>query len=258
MKLAGRVGIVTGASRGMGRHFVAALVEAGAIVGCLARPSDELEALQTEYGERVVILPCDITDPTVVTAHVTAVVDRFGALNFLVNNAAIFHPFRLENATDSQVEQHVAINLLGPAWCMRAAIPHLRQSKGHLVSISSESVRMPYPFLSLYAATKAGLETLTAAMREELREDGIRVTTLRSGAVAGGTGARDWDPAARDAFFATITLTGHGAFAGTPADPASMAQALVEILALPADINVDLVEIRAAASGHPTPDRPAT
>jgi hypothetical protein len=55
----------------------------------------------------------------------------------------------------------------------------------------------------------------------------------------------------RDAFFATITRTGHAAFAGTPADPASMARALVDLLALPRDINVDLVEIRAAAVGSP-------
>ncbi|MFZ4745926.1 MAG: SDR family oxidoreductase [Sphingomonas sp.] len=251
MKLNGKVGIVTGASRGMGRHFITALVAAGARVGCLARESDDLEALGVEFGNAVLLLPGSVSDPTAVTAHIAAVVARFGRLDFFVNNAAIFHPFRLEDATDKQVEDHVAINLLGPAWCMRAAIPHLRRTKGHLVSISSESVRMPYPFLSVYAASKAGLETLTAAMREELREDGIRVTTLRSGAVAGGTGGRDWDPAVRDDFFATITRTGHSAFAGTPADPASMARALVDLLALPADINVDLVEIRAAAPGHP-------
>jgi NAD(P)-dependent dehydrogenase (short-subunit alcohol dehydrogenase family) len=251
MKLAGKVGIVTGASRGMGRHFVAALVAAGARVGCLARESDELASLATEFGEKVMLLAGSVTDAALVNGHVAVVVARFGKLDFLVNNAAIFHPFRLEDASDAQVEQHIAINLIGPAWCMRAAIPHLRRTKGNLVAISSESVRMPYPFLGIYAATKAGLETLTAAMRDELRADGIRVTTLRSGAVAGGSGDKDWDPLVRDAFFGTSARTGHAAFAGTPADPASMARALVDLLALPPDINVDLIEIRAAAAENP-------
>lgn len=250
--LDGKAGIVTGGSRGMGRHFVAALVGGGARVACLARPSPDMDEMVAEFGAAVLPLPCDVEDAVQVNAQVAAAAADFGRLDFVVNNAAIFHPFKLEDADAVQVEAHVGINLLGPIWVMRAAIPHLRATKGHLVSISSESVRMPFPYLSVYAATKAGLETLTAAMREELREDGIRVTTLRSGAVAGGSGGQDWDPVVREAFFATITRTGHAAFAGASADPASMAKALLNILTLPADINIDLVEVRAMAAGTPT------
>ena len=110
---------------------------------------------------------------------------------------------------------------------------------------------MPYPFLSVYAATKGGLETLMAAMREELREDGIRVTTLRAGAVDGGTGGKDWDPVVKQRFFETIIRTGHAAFSGQPASPESMAEALVRILSMSSDINIDMIEVRAANMGSP-------
>lgn len=246
--LEGRKGIVTGASRGMGRHFVASLVAQGARVACLARPSSELDSLGAEFGEAVIPISCDVADPASVNAAVAEAAAGLGGLDFLVNNAAIFHPFRLEDARDEQVMQHLAVNLAGPAWCMRAAIPHLRASKGQVVSISSESVRMPFPFLSIYAATKAGLETLSAAMRDELREDGVRVTVLRSGSVEGGTGGKDWDPDVTQAFYQTITRTGHAAFTGKAASPQSMADALLSVLCLPADINIDLIEVRAAAA----------
>ena len=247
----GKVGIVTGASRGMGSHFVSALVDQGARVAAFARPSADLEALVSRYGDAVLAVPCDVRDTAQVNAATAKTFDHFGAIDFLVNNAAIFHPFKLEEASNAQVSDHIAMNLAGPIWCTRAAIPHLRKSKGHIVSISSESVRMPYPFLSVYAATKGGLETLMAAMREELREDGIRVTTLRAGAVDGGTGGKDWDPVVKQRFFETITRTGHAAFSGQPASPESMAEALVRILSMSSDINIDMIEVRAANVGSP-------
>jgi len=251
--LQGRAGIVTGASRGMGVHFVDALVAQGARIAALARPSADLDALAARHGDRVAVFPCDVSQPQDVAGAVRDAADTLGRLDFLVNNAAIFHPFRLEEATDADITGHIGVNLAGPMWCMRAAIPHLRRTRGQIVSISSESVRMPYPFLGVYAATKAGLEGLSAAMREELREDGIRVTILRSGAVEGGTGGRDWDPAVRDRFFETIVRTGHAAFSGQPAKPRSMAEALVRLLTLPEDINVDIIEVRAANVGSPAP-----
>lgn len=246
--LHGRKGIVTGASRGMGRHFVASLVGRGARVACLARPSAELDSMAEEFGDAALPISCDVADPDSVNRAVAEAAETLGGLDFLVNNAAIFHPFRLEDGRDEQVKDHLAINLAGPAWCMRAVIPHLRASKGQIVSVSSESVRMPFPFLSIYAATKAGLETLSAAMRDELREDGIRVTVLRSGSVEGGTGGKDWDPDVTQAFYQTITRTGHAAFTGKAASPQSMADALISILSLPADINIDMIEVRAASA----------
>jgi len=249
--LAGKCGIVTGGSRGMGRHFIAALVQAGARVACLARQSPELDTLTAEFGHSVVAIPCDVGTAADVDGATEKAAADFGRIDFLVNNAAICHPFRLEDATPQQVENHLAVNLAGPIWCMRAAIPHLRRSRGHIVSISSESVRMPFPYLSVYAATKAGLEAVSAAMRDELREDGIRVTLLRSGSVAGGTLGREWDPGISAAFYATIQRTGHASFTGDFASPQSMAKALIAALSLPHDVNVDFMEVRATAPARP-------
>jgi NAD(P)-dependent dehydrogenase (short-subunit alcohol dehydrogenase family) len=250
-RLDGKVALVTGASKGMGRHFVAALVSEGMRVACLARPSPELDSLDGEHGEAVLVLPCDISDPAAVNAAVAATVERFGRLDVVVNNAAMFHPFAFEAGSDEMIRAHVELNLLGVAWITRAAIPHLRASQGQIVSVSSESVHMPFPMLALYAATKAAVETLSAGLRDELRSDGIRVSVLRSGTVSGGRGGDSWSDETRASFFAKIVATGHAAMAGASASPESMAEGLVAVLSLPRDVSADVIELRAARAGMP-------
>jgi NAD(P)-dependent dehydrogenase (short-subunit alcohol dehydrogenase family) len=248
--LDGKVAIVTGASKGMGSHFVDALVAAGARVACLARASAELDAVAARHGDKAAAFACDVARVDEVDAAVATAAVRFGRIDILVNNAAIFHPFLLEESTPQQVERHIGVNLLGPIWCIRASIPHLRASKGQIVTISSESVRMPFPFLTVYAATKGAVETLSQGLRDELREHDIRVTVLRSGSVAGGTGGAEWDPVIAARFFETIQRTGHAAFTGDMAEPQSMAAALVAVLSLPPDVNVDLIEARSAFAAN--------
>jgi NADP-dependent 3-hydroxy acid dehydrogenase YdfG len=250
-QLADKVAVVTGASKGMGRHFVGALVEAGSRVACLARPSPELQSLATEFGKNVLILPCDISEPADVSAAFERAAGHFGRIDVLVNNAAIYHPFAFDEASDAIIRQHIDVNVLGLAWATRAGIPHLRQTQGQIVNISSESVRLPFPMLALYAATKAAVETLSEGLREELRSDGIRVSVLRSGSVSGGSGGESWSDETKQKFFRKIVQTGHAAMSGAPATPQSMAQALVAILALPRDVSVDLIELRAAQTGMP-------
>ncbi|MDB5715717.1 MAG: family oxidoreductase [Sphingomonadales bacterium] len=250
MTLAGKVAVVTGASKGMGSHFVDALVAAGARVACLARASSELDAVVARHGDKAAGFACDVSSVTQVDAAIAAAVAHFGAIDILVNNAAIFHPFLLEESTPEQVERHIGVNLLGPIWCIRACTPHLRASKGQIVTISSESVRMPFPFLTIYAATKAAVETLSQGLRDELREHEIRVTVLRSGSVAGGTGGADWDQEVAQRFFETIQRTGHAAFTGDYTEPQTMAATLVAVLSLPRDVNIDLIEARSAYAAN--------
>ena len=251
--LSDKVVIVTGGSKGMGRHFVDALSEQGAKVACFARPSTEQSAVRALNNPDILAVDCDVSSSSQADAAMAQTLAHFGHLDALVNNAGFFSPFLIENAEDRAVEQHVSVNLLGPIWLTRAAIPHLRSSQGQIVSVSSESVRMPFPYLSVYAATKAALETFGAAMRDELREYGIRVTTLRSGSVSGSTGNQNWDPKVAQEFMETIMRTGHAQFSGAPSTPESMAEALVSVLSLPVDINIDLIEVRSAAAGTPGP-----
>tara|TARA_R110001599_G_scaffold88152_1_gene234435 strand:- start:4888 stop:5808 length:921 start_codon:yes stop_codon:yes gene_type:complete len=249
--LAGKVAILSGASKGMGRHFVAAMVEAGMRVACLARPSAELFSLAQEHGDAVLVLPCDVTAPDAVSAAVSQTVAHFGRLDIVVANAAIFHPFAFDEGNDEIIRNHVDVNILGVAWLIRAVIPHLRDTKGQIIAISSESVRMPFPMLALYAATKAAVETLCNGLREELRSDDIRVTILRSGSVRGGSGGDSWSEETRAAFFKKIVETGHASMSGDAAMPESMAEALLATIGLPPDIGVDLIEVRAARVGVP-------
>lgn len=249
--LEGKIAIVTGGSKGMGRHFVEALANAGAKVACFARNSPELRSLCTQFGDAVLPVVCDVSAADQVNAAVATTIAKFGRLDIVVNNAAIFHPFAIETATDEQVNRHIGLNINGVIWMARAAIPHLRKTQGQIVSISSESVRHPFPMLSVYAATKIAVETFSEALRDELRSEQIRVSILRSGSVAGSSGSAEWPDGAGEAFFRKILETGHAHMAGEAASPQSMAKALLAIVTLPPDLNADLIEVRAARAGVP-------
>jgi NADP-dependent 3-hydroxy acid dehydrogenase YdfG len=251
MELRGKVAVVTGASKGMGRHFVGALVREGMKVAALARPSDALAGLSAEFGEAVHPVPCDVADPGQVNAAVAEVVRDLGRIDLVVNNAAVFFPFEFEQASDEDVRRHVDINVLGPIWMIRAAIPHLRATKGQVVTISSESVKEPAPLLALYAATKAAVEVLSDGLRSELRGDGIRVTVLRSGSVKGSSGSENWSPEGTQAFYRKIVETGFAQRTGEGAEPESMAAALVAAVSLPRDVSVDEIVVRSARAGIP-------
>lgn len=245
LPLDGRIAVVTGASRGMGAIIAEALARAGARVAALARPSAALDAFAAAHPG-MLVRPCDVSAPAEVDGAFAAVAARLGPPDILINNAALCLLHRIEEANDEDVRREVETNLLGPLWCARAAIPYMRSvGRGDIVNISSESVRLPFPYLSLYAATKAGLETLSEGLRSELRADGIRVTVLRSGNVAGSEIGRNWPETRRAAFFETITRSGHAAFAGQAISPRTTAQALINVLTLPAEANIDLIEVRA-------------
>ena len=243
--LDGRIFAVTGASRGMGLRFARALAAEGAHVVLLARAS---EALDQAAGDmpNALALACDVGDPDAVRAAFRAIETRHGRLHGLINNAASCLLHKIEGSTDAEVRGEIDVNLAGPIYCIREAIPLLRAAGGgDIVNVSSESVHLPFPYLSLYAATKAGLETLSRGLRSELKPDGIRVTVLRSGHVAESSLGRTWDPARAQDFRETIIASGHAAFAGGAVAPETMAAMLVQMLRLPREANLDLVEMRA-------------
>jgi NADP-dependent 3-hydroxy acid dehydrogenase YdfG len=144
----------------------------------------------------------------------------------------------------------VAINLMGPIFTCREAIPLMRESlHADIINVSSESAKLPWPFLSIYASTKAALETFTAGLRSEVRADLIRVTALRAGYVTGGELARNWSEEAMADFFRVTMDTGHAKMAGVGGvSPQTMAEALIAILTLPRDVDVDLIELRPTAA----------
>jgi NAD(P)-dependent dehydrogenase (short-subunit alcohol dehydrogenase family) len=243
--LSGKVAVITGASKGIGRTMARALVAAGARVAVLARRSPELEQIAGELGESAQAIACDVSDPAQVRDVMARIAGRFGRIDVLVNNAALCEPHLVEKSSDQQIRAEIGVNLMGPIFCAREAIPHLKKAGGgHIVNVSSESVRMPFPYLAVYVATKGGLEAFSAGLRTELRADGVRVTVLRLGNVGETSIIDNWADPIKSEYFAHITKSGHLAFVGGLSTPSSIAQALVNVLTLPEDVNVDLVEIR--------------
>lgn len=244
----GKVIAITGASRGMGKGFAKLLASEGAKIVALARPSDALDSLNAELGESILTVPCDISDAPAVTRAIDEGARHFGRLDVLINNAAGVCVTKVEEATDEVIQRQYATNLFGSIYATRAAIPHLRAAGGgDIVFMSSESVRMAFPLLTLYISSKSAIEGFAMGLRQELRAEGTRVTVLRSGAVDTGTISEGWTEEQTSYFMTEGLRSGCLAFSGQFASVESMAKALSGVLALPRDVNVDLIEPRARA-----------
>ena len=187
-----RVAAIVGASRGTGLATARELVGAGWHVALLARTQKTLESAAATLGADAHPIAMDVADPASVDAAFRRIGDELGDVYALVNNAAVAWPTRLEHASNDELLTQINTNLLGPLLTMRAAIPSLRRTGGHIVNISSESAQDPFPMLGLYAATKSALEVLTQSLVHELAPDGIRLTLLRSGRTSGGGFTASW------------------------------------------------------------------
>jgi NADP-dependent 3-hydroxy acid dehydrogenase YdfG len=233
----------------MGKAFAHALAAAGAEVALLARPSPQLSAAADELGGGACAIPCDVSDAGSVRSAFAEIDRQYGQLDILVANAAVVIPNRAEAVTDADLQAEVGANLLGVIHTCREAIPRLRAGGGgDIVTLSSESARHPYPFLSVYAATKAGVEAFSQGLRAELRPDLIRVTVLRSGAVGETEIERNWSRETSRAFYDFVRESGHLSLSGrTRATPRDMAAALLNVLTLPRGIDVELIEVRPTA-----------
>jgi NAD(P)-dependent dehydrogenase (short-subunit alcohol dehydrogenase family) len=243
----GKIAIVTGASKGLGRAIAASLVEAGACVALLARSQGELQALAEELGDSTHPFPCDLRSPESIRAGIAAIAAHFGAIDILINNAmaCLLNPIHTIPEQDARCE--VETNLLGPILTIREVVPHmLKQGQGDIINVSSESVAMPFPYLSVYAATKAGLEGLSAALRSELGYQGIRVGTFRSGFMAESASAALWSEENKAGFYEALRKTGLDHFSGAGVPVRVQADMLVSMLTLPRSANVDHMTVRSA------------
>jgi NAD(P)-dependent dehydrogenase (short-subunit alcohol dehydrogenase family) len=194
-QLEGKVAVVSGASSGSGRGIAKCFVDEGASVVMLARGRERLEEVAAECGDAALPVATDVGDPDSVGAAFKDVERRFGKLDILVNNAAVYRPCAVERLSDHDIIRQVSTNFLGPVYTSRAAIPLMRAAGGgDIVNTSSESTLDPFPMLSMYVATKAALETFGRVLAQELRDEDIRVTTVVQGTASGtGGGSTDWE-----------------------------------------------------------------
>lgn len=182
----GKVVAITGASRGIGAAAARVFAAAGAKVALLARSEGEIDALAAEIGPAALALRCDVADWASVQQAVATVVQRFGRLDVLVNNAGTIDPIaRLADVDPAAWGRAVDVNLKGVFHGLRAAIPVMRaQGSGTIITVSSGATRAALEGWSSYCAGKAGALMLTQAAHLEEGPHGIRVLGLSPGTVA--------------------------------------------------------------------------
>lgn len=182
----GKVVAITGASRGIGAAAARVFAAAGAKVALLARSEREIDALAAEIGPAALALRCDVADWVSVQQAVATVVQRFGRLDMLVNNAGTIDPIaRLADVDPAAWGRAVDVNLKGVFHGLRAAIPVMRaQGSGTIITVSSGAARAALEGWSSYCAGKAGALMLTQAAHLEEGPHGIRVLGLSPGTVA--------------------------------------------------------------------------
>jgi NAD(P)-dependent dehydrogenase (short-subunit alcohol dehydrogenase family) len=176
-----KVWLVTGASRGMGACFVKAALDAGHAVIATARRPEEVIATLGEHPS-LLAARLDVTSTTEAADAVAAAVDRFGRIDVVVNSAGASFKGFFEEMSPRQVDQQLAVNLLGPMNVTRAVLPVMRrQRSGHVVAISSGAGLIGFEYSSVYAASKAGLEGWMSALTQEVAPFGIGTTIVNPG-----------------------------------------------------------------------------
>ena len=186
--LAGKVAIVTGASRGIGKAIALAYAGAGASVGCGARTMADVEATVGRIestGGKALAVQTDVTELESVARLVKATSDRFGGLDIIVVNAG--GDYAHGSVESGDVEEWLAtldVNLIGAYYSARAAIPYLKQrGSGKIITIGSGMGHKGAPNASSYACAKAGLSMLTRVLAQELWQHSISVNELIPGPV---------------------------------------------------------------------------
>jgi len=186
-RLAGKVAIVTGASRGIGRAISVALAQEAATVVLAARSIPELQRTAEEVAEaggQAEIVVTELTEEESIKNLVRGTGEKFGRLDILVNNAGITHSAALEETATRDWERCLWVNARAPFILCREALGLLRKSKpAYIINIASVVGVKGYPLQSAYTASKHALRGMTISLAEELRDSSVRVHLLCPGGV---------------------------------------------------------------------------
>jgi NAD(P)-dependent dehydrogenase (short-subunit alcohol dehydrogenase family) len=185
--LKGRVALVTGSGRGIGRSVSLALTEAGAQVIVCSRTAAEIEQVVREIskkGSQAVAVRADVADTGEVASMFKLVADRFGKIDILVNNAGIGRFGSVANFSIRQFDEMMAVNLRGTFLCCQQAIKlMIPQKSGYIINISSVLGIKGYPNQSAYTASKHGIMGFTKSLAIEAQKYNIRVSAVLPGGV---------------------------------------------------------------------------
>ncbi len=240
--------VITGAGVGLGRALARRFAAEGETVVLLGRTASKVEAVAAGIGERAIAVGCDVSSPDSVRAAFAEIARRHSRIDVLINNAALFEPVPIAEASDAQILDAIGTNLTGAMLCARAAIPLMNRG-GHIINVSSESVEMRFPFFVIYQATKAGLERFSEGLHHELDPSGIKVTTLRaSQMIEEGQAIPDWDPEMRMRFAKAALAAGLDMRALPKSQYSSVTSVFRAIIDLPSDLQTPVVTIHARAA----------
>ncbi len=219
--LTGKVAVVTGASRGLGRAMAEALAKAGARVALVGRDIAKLDEAAKACGDGAMIFPCDVTSEEEVAALEARVSEHFGKASILVNNAGVNLRKPVTEFTLEEWRWVMDSNLTSAFLCSRAFVPHMKGTGyGRILNMTSIMSHISLPGRCAYSSSKAGLLGFTKALAMELAPERITVNGISPGPFATDINTvLMQDPAANAAFLAKIPL---GEW-GEPKDVGSLA-----------------------------------
>ena len=176
--LADSVVVITGASSGIGHATALAFAERGARVVLVSRSAEALGEVAREIGANAFAVPADVSKWDDIERVVAQTIHRFGHIDVWINNAAVAEWSLIENLTPEGIRRVIEVNVLGPMYAVRAALPHLKQSHGILINIASALADRAIPLLATYSASKAALKSFSDSLRMELRATGSDVDVV--------------------------------------------------------------------------------
>lgn len=208
MKLEGKVALVTGAARGIGRAIAELFHKEGAIVGLVdLRSTEEFARELSGEGKEAVALPCDITDPVAVQTMVDGFHNRFGRIDILVNNAGIIARGTLMDLTVEVWRKVLEVNLNGVFHCCKAVVPHMiRGGGGKILNISSIAGKTgDLTAAPVYGTSKGGVNAFTKSLARQLAPYNINVNAIAPHAIETEMSA-EWSPEKRREIIESIPL----------------------------------------------------
>ncbi len=177
-----QVWLITGSSRGLGRAFAFAALEAGHSVTATAREVGDLVELQQRYGDRVLPFALDVTNEAQANNAVQSTIKKFGRLDVLVNNAGYGNVAPIEDTTLEEFRSQIETNLFGVIILTKAALPHFREHRsGHFIQITSIVGRIGPIGRAPYATAKWGVEGFSETLAKKVAPFGVKVTIVEPG-----------------------------------------------------------------------------
>ena len=174
---------ITGSSRGFGRIWAQAALERGDKVAATARNIQALADLKEKYGQQVLTLTLDVTQPDQIKASIKAAFDYFGQVDIIINNAGYGLVGTVEESDPEDIRRLYETNIMGPVQVIQEVMPYLRkQGSGHILGVSSGLGHLAYPLIGYYCSSKWAFEAIHESLAKEIKPFGIKVTIIEPGA----------------------------------------------------------------------------